>query len=145
MQPLWKTVWRFLKNLKIEPPYAGNSTLGYVSWEKKQTKNTWKKYMHLNVHSSIIYSCQNRKATQVSINRWRIKMWYIMYVLSRFPRVWPFVTPWTVAHQAPLSMGFSRQQCWSGLLCPPLGHLLDPGEEPASLKSTCIGRWVLYH
>ena len=33
-----------------------------------------------------------------------------------------FLTPWTVAHQAPLSMGFSRQEYWSGLPCPPLGH-----------------------
>ena len=43
-----------------------------------------------------------------------------------------FVTPWTVAHQAPLSMGFSRQEYWSGLPCPPLGNLPDPGIEPTS-------------
>ena len=42
------------------------------------------------------------------------------------------VTPWTVAHQAPLSMGFSRQEHWSGLLCPPAGDLLDPAIEPRS-------------
>ena len=41
-----------------------------------------------------------------------------------------FETPWTVAHQAPLSMGFSRQESWSGLPCPPSGDLLDPGNEP---------------
>ena len=40
---------------------------------------------------------------------------------------------WTVAHQAPLSMGFSRQENWSGLPCPPPGDLPDPGIEPASL------------
>ena len=38
----------------------------------------------------------------------------------------------TVAHQAPLSMGFSQQECWSGLPFPPLGDLPDPGIEPAS-------------
>ena len=37
---------------------------------------------------------------------------------------WLFVTPWTVARQAPLSMGFSRQECWSGLPCPPPEDLL---------------------
>ena len=37
------------------------------------------------------------------------------------------VTPWTVAHQAPLSMGFSRQEYWSGLPCPSLGDLPNPG------------------
>jgi len=42
-------------------------------------------------------------------------------------------------------MGFSRQEYWSGLPCPPPGDLLDPGIEPTSLASTCIDRWVLYH
>ena len=46
--------------------------------------------------------------------------------------------PWTVAHQAPLSMGFSRQEYWSGLPCPPPGDLLDPGMEPASLVSPAV-------
>ena len=46
--------------------------------------------------------------------------------------VWLFVTPWTVAHESPLSMGFSRQEYWSGLPCPPPGDLPDPGIEPRS-------------
>ena len=41
--------------------------------------------------------------------------------------------PWTVAHQASLSMGFSRQEHGSGLPCPPPGDLPDPGIEPAPL------------
>ena len=67
-----------------------------------------------------------------------------MCVLSHFSRVLLFVTPWTAACQAPLSMGFSWQEYWSGLPCPPPGHVPDPGIEPMSLTSTCIGRWVLY-
>ena len=43
-----------------------------------------------------------------------------------------FVTPWTAAHQAPLSMGFSRQEYWSGLPFPSPGDLPDPGIEPRS-------------
>ena len=43
-----------------------------------------------------------------------------------------FVTLWTVAHQAPLSMGFPRQGHLSGLLFPSLGYIPDPGIEPAS-------------
>ena len=43
-----------------------------------------------------------------------------------------FATPWTVAHQAPLSMGFSRQECWNGLPFPPPGNLPNPGIEPES-------------
>ena len=41
-------------------------------------------------------------------------------------------TPWTVAHQAPMSMGFSRQEYWSGLPFPPPGDLPDPGIKPRS-------------
>ena len=47
-------------------------------------------------------------------------------------RVQLFATPWTVARQAPLSTGFSRQEYWSGLLFPPPGELPNPGIEPAS-------------
>ena len=43
-----------------------------------------------------------------------------------------FATPWTVAYQAPPSMGFSRQECWSGLPFPSPGDLSDPGIEPWS-------------
>ena len=47
-------------------------------------------------------------------------------------RVRLFTTPWTVAHQAPPSMGFSRQEYWSGLLIPSPGNLPDPGIKPRS-------------
>ena len=59
-------------------------------------------------------------------------------MLSRLGRVQLFVTPWTVAHQAPLSMGFSRQECWSGWPSPPPGDLPDPGIESASLMSSAL-------
>ena len=49
-------------------------------------------------------------------------------------------TPWTVACQAPLSMGFSRQECWSGFPFPSPGDLLDPGIEPSLLHC----RQILY-
>jgi len=48
------------------------------------------------------------------------------------------MTPWTVAHQAPLSMGFSKQEHWSGLPFPPPGDLPNPGIEPASLASPAL-------
>ena len=54
-------------------------------------------------------------------------------------------TPWTVVCQDPLSVEFSRQEYWSGLPCPPPADLLNPGIEPKSLASTCIGSQVLYH
>ena len=53
--------------------------------------------------------------------------------LSHFSCVWLFATPWTVIHQAFLSIGFSKQEYWSGLPCPPPGHLPDPGIETCLL------------
>ena len=49
-------------------------------------------------------------------------------------RVQLFATPWTVAHQAPPSMEFSRQEYWSGLPFPSPGDLPDPGIKPRSLE-----------
>ena len=58
-------------------------------------------------------------------------------VLSRVC-VQPFVTPWIISCQAPLSMGFSRQEYWSGLPCPPPGDLPDPGIKPVPLASPAL-------
>ena len=52
--------------------------------------------------------------------------------------VWLFATPWTVASQTPLSMEFSRQKFWSGLLVPSPGELPDPGTEPTSFASPAL-------
>ena len=60
------------------------------------------------------------------------------YMLSHFSHVWLFVTLWTVIHQAPMSMGFSRQEYWSGLQCPSPEGLPDPGMEPTSLLSPVL-------
>ena len=59
-------------------------------------------------------------------------------LFQSFRRVWLFATPWTVALQAPLSMGVSRHEYWSGLPCPPPGDLPNPGIEPASLMSPAL-------
>ena len=56
-------------------------------------------------------------------------------VVSHFSCVQLFLTAWAVAHQAPRSVGLSRQECWSGLLYPPRGSLPDPGTEPTSHMS----------
>ena len=60
------------------------------------------------------------------------------YILHKFvcvyikSHVWLFMTPWTVAYHTPPSMGFSRQEYWSGLPFPSPGDLPDPGIEPVS-------------
>ena len=55
-----------------------------------------------------------------------------MCVLSHFSHVRLSATPWTVAHRAPLPLGFSRQEYWSGLQFPSPEDLPDPGIEPGS-------------
>ena len=60
--------------------------------------------------------------------------------------VWFFVTPWTVACQAPQSMALSQQEYWSRLPFPPSGNLPDPRKDPTCISySPCAGRWILYH
>ena len=77
-------------------------------------------------------------------------------MLGCFGHVQLFATLWTIAHQAPLSIGFPRQEYLSGLPFPPPGDLPDPGIKPSSpVSSALIGRFftteppgkprVLYH
>ena len=67
------------------------------------------------------------------------KLWYqVVCMLSRFSRVWLSAVPWTVAHWALLSMGFSRKGYWSGLPCPSPGDLPDPGLKHESLMSPAL-------
>ena len=68
------------------------------------------------------------------------RRWAVMYT-SHVCMLWCvrfFAAPWTTAHQAPLSMEFSRQEYWSGLLFPSPGNLPDAGIEPRSLASPAL-------
>jgi len=67
-----------------------------------------------------------------------------MKVLVTLSHVQIFAISWTVAHQAPLPMEFSRQEYWSGLPFPTPGDLSDPGIEPAS-RVAYTGRWILHY
>ena len=63
---------------------------------------------------------------------------HVLCVLNHFSHVHLYVTVQTTASQAPLSMGFSRQEYWSGLLCPSPGDLLNPGIESTSPVSPSL-------
>ena len=67
-----------------------------------------------------------------------IRTYIYASVLSRFSPVWLFATTWTVACQAPLSLGFSRQEDRRGLPCPPPGDFPDPGIKHVSLMSPAL-------
>ena len=64
---------------------------------------------------------------------WWLLTGLVVLLFSRSSHVRLCATPWTVARQVPLSMGFSRQEYWNGLLFPCLGDLPNSGIEPASL------------
>ena len=68
----------------------------------------------------------------------RETLWYMVLLLSCLSRVRLCATPWTVAHQAPLSMGFSWQEYWNRLPCPPPVDSPNPRIEPASLRSPAL-------
>ena len=78
VQPLWKIVWRLLKNLKIELPYdLAIPLLGIFQKTEPQSTNL-KRYMHPNVHSIIIYNSQCMEANKFpSTEEWIKKIWYI--------------------------------------------------------------------
>ena len=65
-------------------------------------------------------------------------------MLSHFSRVQLFETPWTVSLQSPLSMGFSRQESWSGLPFPSPGNLPDSGIEPVppAVEAQSSNHWM---
>ena len=96
------------------------------------------------------YSClenpMDRRALRVIIHgvakSWTFLMWLhtllLLLLLSRLSGVRLCATPWTVARQAHLSMGFSRQGHWSGLPCPLPGDLPNPEMEPASLTAPAL-------
>ena len=79
-------------------------------------------YIHAHRHTYVYTSTHTRAYINVRV-----------CVLSCFSHVRVFETLWTVASQAPLSMGFSRQEYWSGLPCPPPGDLPDAGIKSVSL------------
>ena len=97
--------------------YSGYVSIYFIKtlifWkEKKLTKPTTD-----HVFSTMIHACMHAKSLQ-----------------SRLA----FRDPWTSAHRAPLSMGFSRQEYQSGLPSPPPGNHVDPGIKPLSLMSPAL-------
>ena len=99
-------------------------------------------------HICIIYAKYNIKQCHIFVLK-SSRCFFISYidchqrvlnvcVLSRFSHAQLFATPWTVAHQAPLSMGLSRQEYWRGLPCPPPWDLPNTGIQPMSLMSSTL-------
>ena len=96
----------------------------------------------------IVYQSTHAQRTSFQDLCWVLKVSGSMILRacmwSHFSCVRLFMTLWTVAHQAPLSMGISRQECWSGLDISFSRDLPDPGTEPVSCVS-CTDKQILYH
>ena len=71
----------------------------------------------------------------------KVQEWFACMHYQSFSHDWLFVTPWAEVPQAPLSMGFSRQEYWSGLVFPPPGDFPNPGSNLSLLQC----RWIFYH
>ena len=81
-----------------------------------------------------------------SVSYWHnaLQSGLVVGVVQSLSRVQLFASPWTVAHQAPLSVEFSRHKYWSGLPFTPPGHLLSPGIKLSSLASPALeGRFFI--
>ena len=91
----------------------------------------WTLEIHKN--DKLVFMVLNEFTCQLSGPVWVPLSWELSIdVIHSFSRVQLFVTPWTVAHQDPLSVGFSVQEHWSGLPFPFPGDLPDPGIKPTS-------------
>ena len=110
--------------LRSFPSPATNSSIDLQSWvHLRSVFSRWRypeqlgqpSFTHLLLWVVYVLVCNTVKVKVKSLSRVRL-----------------FVTPWTVARQAPPSMGFSRQECWSGLPFPSPGDLPYPGIEPGS-------------
>ena len=100
-------------------------------------------FLHYWLSLKQVHKLQNKdfsSALSIFLSRFslELKTSLLLLLLSRFSRVQLFVKLWNVARHAPLTMGFSRQEYWNGLSCPPPGDLPDPGIEPVSLMSPAL-------
>ena len=127
MQLLCERVWHFLNLQHRITTWPSDSTSSYGH---KGSKAGTQKDICTATYTATSFTtakkCKQGKCP--SVGKWISKVWCIhrmeyllcFALLSHFSCVQPFVTPWTIAHQAPLFLGFSRQEYWSGLPFPSL-------------------------
>ena len=99
---------------------------GWDSWMASLTQWTWV------WASSRSWWWTGKPGVLQSMESQRFRHNWVTELTELLSHVWFFVTPWTAASQAPLSMWFSREEYWSGLPFPPPGHLPDPEIKPMS-------------
>ena len=111
--------------------HGQRSMMGYSPWGRKELdllSMAWQASFHFRLFNSYIKSL---------ICFWLQNKAHVCCAKC-FSHIWLFATLWPAAHQAPPSMGFSRQEYWSGLTCPPLRDCPHPEIEPASIMSPAL-------
>ena len=125
-------LYTFFQNLKITfcIEYS-RTTVG------KQLILSNMKVEFLRVYKSVFVKLKKKQSKTLFCLKWKVKVKSLSHVRL-------FATPWTGVYQAPSSMGFSRQEYWSGLPFPSPGDLPDPGIEPRSpsLKAEAFNLWA---
>ena len=119
------------------------------SLQSFQNYRTWKFILNQYCCSSTVTAESNFIFISGHFLRWLntivCECVYMRVCAQSLCRAWLFTTPWTVAHQAPLSVGFSGQEQWSGLPFPSPGDLPDPGIESASPVSLTLAGHKSFH
>ena len=127
---------------RIVPTQGSNPGLPHCRWfftiwairETFKRFQNWNSKSIIETHSHIASNLEGKTRPLLP----KPKSFPPSCVLSRFSHVQLFATPWSVAHQTPLSMGFSRQEDWSGLPCPPPGSFPTQGSD---LSLSCLLHW----
>ena len=134
----------YVKAVYCHPAYL--TSMQSTSWETVG----WKKHkleLRLPREISITSDVQMTPPLWQKVKtNWRASWWKwrkVKVKVKLLSRVWLFATPWTIAYQAPPSMGFSRQEYWSGLPFPSPEDLPNPGIEPRSphCRQTLYRKW----
>ena len=117
MQGMW--VWSLLQELRYPTCLMAKTQKQYCNKFNKDFKN--------GPDRPPLKKLKSYKDAHLLISR--MKTWFILIKCWSLSHVWLFATLWTVAHQAALSMGFSRQEYWSGLPFPSPGDLFWPRDQ----------------
>ena len=112
----------------------GSGVSGYLMCRSSATQTSHPSFQSSTPSQPGTWLCHSRPHRVEHYTFWRA------LCVQLLGHVQLFVTLQTVAQQAPPSMEFSKQEYWSGFLCPPPGDLLDAGIKPVSLTSAALGR-----
>ena len=140
----------FVRNAVFQPAHTQWITIciltRFPAMHTLKFEKHWSKAVCQGLLVFPVTSFHQLKALEPSLHRQMVinYIWYTVCVCV-LSRVWFFATPWSVAHQALLSMGFPRQEYLSGLPFPLSRDLVDSGMEPMSLVFSALAGVFFYH